>query len=92
MRKIDAKTRKAITNVLFDLSKVRHDAIPITMASDELAKHNLKFEEFILCGREGRCNLCLFDTVTGEEASSDLILYWNKGEVTGTYEINMYLS
>jgi hypothetical protein len=81
--------RKRMNDALHTLSSVRHPAIPLASIAQIIAP--LTMEEFILCGSEGHATIELFkDDIN--LTNSWLVLYWSKGELTPTYEINAYLS
>ncbi len=90
--KLTTKQRKTINDALYHLCLSRHDGIPTAAIGAILEPHGLHLEDGIYTGREGRCTEPVLTPDNSELENSLLVLSWCKGENTGTYEINSYLS
>jgi len=92
---MNAKTRKAINNGLYEATKGFHDAIPLQAINDILKKHDYQLlqedgEPFqgILCGDNSDT---LFPIGDHQRTNSHLWLGWYRFS-TGRYEITTYLT
>ena len=90
--KITTKQRKQINDQLYALCLNRHDGIPTGAINAILEPHGFHLEDGIYTGRNGRCTEPVLTPDNKELENTMLVLSWDKGEQTGTYEINSYLS
>jgi hypothetical protein len=92
---VAARAKKA-NEALHDLVHGTYfTAIPLDRIFDAVEQAGLRFDpeeqQCILCGREGRATWHLFDDA-GRGVDRMLVLSWHKLDVTGRYEVVLYVS
>lgn len=76
---------------LTTLSQRRHLWLPMQDIGNILSAEGLRIEDAIFCGREGRCNIELYNGETNI-SNSWLVFHWLKGSVVSDYEVTAYIS